>query len=79
MVPVHHGSRAPQEAELNGQGLITKESTPKRCYKIETGQGNGMIFFFFKQSKSRKKVSRRKKNLQKIETIQCNSIRVELI
>ena len=60
MVPVHHGSRAPQEAELNGQGLITKESTPKRCYKIETGQGNGMIFFF-KQSKSRKKVSRRKK------------------
>ena len=43
MVPVHHGSRAPQEAELNGQGFITKESTPKRCYKIETGQGNGMI------------------------------------
>ena len=66
MVPVHHGSRAPQEAELNGQGFITKESTPKRCYKIETGQGNGMI-------------KKKKKTLQKIETIQCSSIRVELI
>ena len=67
MVPVHHGSRAPQEAELNGQGLITKESTPKRCYKIETGQGNGMIFFFLNSPKVGRKSPEEKKTFKKLK------------